>query len=128
MATVTTPATDFHEGYFAVGDDDVVYLDAAAGAIPLSDSDATTVTLTPIGRDWLYHSNPTVYIVPPASPVTVGDNYFEGRIPGTYHGESATMFIGLGIGFARATRGGYLVDGSGDFLTDDSGFLLWSNI
>lgn len=105
MATVTTPASGFHEGYFALGSDGVIYLDTASGAIPMTTSALSSVTLTPIGRDWFRYDNSTAYILPPTSPETVGDNYFEGRVPGTYHGNSSTMFIGLGIGFARAVSG-----------------------
>lgn len=105
MTTVVTPATGFHEGYFAVGDDDVVYLDTDAGAIPLSTTASTTVTLTRIGSDWLSYFNSQTWFVPPASPITVGNYGFEGSVRGAYHGESANMYIGIGCGLGRASYG-----------------------
>jgi hypothetical protein len=99
MVDVIIPSSGFHEGYFALGDDEEVYLDTAAGAIPVGNSDASEVELTRIGTDWLSYVPPAVFILPPALPAAVGDTLFEGAIAGTFHGETATMHISFGIGY-----------------------------
>lgn len=107
MVAVLDPdaQTGFHSGLFSLSaEDDEIYLITDGGAIPRSGVRGLTVLdeaqLSPVGADQFGMIGSSAFAkIGLASPVAVGDNAFEGRVQGVFHGESKTMRLASGAGF-----------------------------
>lgn len=94
-----TALTGFYRGYFAISaEDDKVYLVTSSGAIPAYEARGLTTLdsaqLTRMGSDWFILSGGSLYVTTPVTPIVVGDYGFEGSVPGVFHGESESAFLG----------------------------------